>query len=368
MDAPALRIGIDGREIVGDATGVGRYLSELLLRWTSRSDAPRRRFVLFVPTAPALPLPAAQVDVRILRAAQAGTWWEQTTLAAAARREALSVFFAPAYTAPVGLSMPLALTVHDVSFLAHPEWFRPRERWRRRWLTRHSARAASVVFTDSEFSRDEILRHIRIEASRVQVIPPGGSARTEPSAVPGRREPLVLFTGSVFNRRRLPQLIEAFALAAHDHPAARLAIVGANRTWPRQDLGAIAAAHGVADRLELRNYVSDLELAALYRRAAVFAFLSEYEGFGLTPLEALAAGVPAVVLDTPVAREVCGPAVTYLPFAADARQLAEILRDALRGGEAVRMPLAHAGAVLRRYSWAEAAERTLLAIEEAACR
>jgi len=368
MDAPALRIGIDGREIVGDATGVGRYVSELLVRWTNRSDAPTRRFVLFVPAAPTLPLPAATVDVRILSAVQAGTWWEQIRLAAAARREPLSVFFSPAYTAPVALATPLALTIHDVSFLAHPEWFRPRERWRRRWLTRRSARAASVVFTDSAFSRDEILRHVRIDESRVQVIPPGVSARTDRPAEPGEREPLVLFTGSVFNRRRLPQLIAAFALAAQDHPAARLAVVGANRTWPYQDLGAIAAAHGVADRVELRNYVGDRELSVLYRRASVFAFLSEYEGFGLTPLEALAAGVPAVVLDTPVAREVCGPAATYLPPAGDARQLAEILRDALGGGEGVRVPLAHAAEVLRRYSWEEAAERTLMGIEGAARR
>ena len=83
--------------------------------------------------------------------------------ARAARREPLDVFFAPAYTAPLGLHVPLALTIHDVSFLAHPEWFRPRERMRRRWLTRRSARAASVVFTDSAFSRDEILRHIPLD-------------------------------------------------------------------------------------------------------------------------------------------------------------------------------------------------------------
>ena len=60
------------------------------------------------------------------------------------------------------------------------------------------------------------------------------------------------------------------------------------------------------------RYVSDEMLASLYRRARVFVFLSEYEGFGLTPLEALAAGVPVVLLDTPVAREVCGDAAVFV--------------------------------------------------------
>jgi glycosyltransferase involved in cell wall biosynthesis len=95
-------------------------------------------------------------------------------------------------------------------------------------------------------------------------------------------------------------------------PQARLAIVGDDRTWPKQDLPDAAHQHGVAGRTEFMRYVSDEVLAGLYRRARVFVFLSEYEGFGLTPLEALAAGVPVVLLDTPVAHEVCGDAAVFV--------------------------------------------------------
>lgn len=363
MAGPALRIGVDAREIIGDATGVGRYLAELLQRWTARPDADLRKFILFVPTAPTLPLPPAHVDVRILPAARAGTWWEQGALRTAARREPLDVFFAPAYTAPLGLQVPLALTIHDVSFLAHPEWFRPRERIRRRLLTRRSARAASVVFTDSTFSRNEILRHIPLDSGRIQVIAPGVSPRHRQVTRSSAPDPLVLFVGSVFNRRRLPQLIAAFALATSGSPKARLVIVGSNRTWPHQPLESIAADHGVGERVEVRSYVDEGELAALYSRASIFAFLSEYEGFGLTPLEALAAGVPILVLDTPVAREVYGPSATYVPPAADVSLTAALLRAALDGGAGTSATLRHADAVLRRYSWDEAATRTLASIE-----
>ena len=75
----------------------------------------------------------------------------------------------------------------------------------------------------------------------------------------------------------------------------------------------LATAKGVSERITFRGYVSDAELGTLYGRASVFAFLSEYEGFGMTPLEALAAGVPAVVGDTPVAREVYRSAARYVP-------------------------------------------------------
>ena len=96
----------------------------------------------------------------------------------------------------------------------------------------------------------------------------------------------------------------------------------------------------------------------------MFAFLSEYEGFGLTPLEALAAGVPIVVLDTPVAREVYGPAATYVPPAATSTDTATLLGAAL-GGSAGTGAYASgsAHAVLQRYSWDDAAMRTLAGIE-----
>ena len=362
-----LRIGVDAREVLGDATGVGRYLGELLRRWTLRPDAALRRFVLYAPQRIPLVLPAHAVEHRVVGSGR-GTWWEQTTLRRAAGRDPLDVFFAPAYTAPIGLRVPLAVTIHDLSFLAHPEWFRPRERLRRRWLTSRAASSAAVIFTDSQFSRREIEAHLRIQPARIRVIPPGVvTVPHEEPPPPPRRERLVLYVGSIFNRRRLPELIEAFSRATADMPDAKLVLVGDNRTWPPQDLAAAAAAHGVSGRVALLNYVEDDQLASLYARAAVFAFLSEYEGFGLTPLEALAAGVPIVVLDTPVAREVYGPTAVYVA-AGDIDGTAAALRTYLLAPGAPSALLAEAPAVLSRYSWERTADDTLTELERIARR
>jgi glycosyltransferase involved in cell wall biosynthesis len=362
-----LRIGIDARELLGDPTGVGRYLGELLRRWTSRADAGTRRLVLYTPEPLAMAFPAATVEQRLIGGGR-GTWWEQTSLRRAVKREPLDAFFAPAYTAPLGVRVPLAVTIHDVSFVAHPEWFRPREGLRRRWLTARAAGTASVIFTDSEFSRSEIESRLHIRAGKIHVIPPGVAVRhghhvQRPIAVPG--QPLVLYVGSLFNRRRLPQLIAAFAEATHDMPQARLTIVGDDRTWPPQDLRDEIDRRNVAARVELLNYVDDESLASLYGEATLFAFLSEYEGFGLTPLEALAAGVPVVVLDTPVAREVYGPAAMYVA-PDDPAGATERIRAVLRDPSTARPALSHAEAVLARYSWDRAAEETLRHIERIA--
>ena len=350
-------IGIDARELLGATTGVGRYLGELLSRWTARPDAGNRRLKLYTPEA----LPeevSAGAEIRLVPGGR-GTSWEQLALRTAVNADAPDVFFAPAYTAPLGLKMPYAVTVHDVSFCAQPEWFRRREGLRRRWLTRRAARMARRVFTDSQFSRSELEKHLALPAARIEVIYPGFTPRPHP---PTRRERIVLFAGSLFNRRRLPDLIAAFARASRDIPTSRLIIVGEDRTWPPQDLAAVASAHGVSGRTELRSYISDEELASLYARAAVFVFLSEYEGFGLTPLEALAAETPVIALDTEVAREVYGDAVTYVARG-DLDGTAEAIARRLAAPAAPDPHRPNVASVLGRYSWDITADKTLSSIE-----
>ena len=362
-----ISVGIDARELLGDATGAGRYLGELLRRWVRRADATAREFVLYTPE----PLPfmatlpdGAQVREMVVGSGR-GTWWEQTHLRRAVRAHPPDVFFASAYTAPLALGVPLAVAIHDVSFAAHPEWFRPREGARRRLLTRQAARSADVIFTISEFSRREIVERLSVPAERVRVT--YLSVTPRPSlAIP--REPLVLFVGSIFNRRRLPATITAFAAATAARPDARLVIAGADRSYPPLDLAGLAMEAGVGRRVDLKHYVSEDELTSLYNRAAVFVFLSEYEGFGLTPLEALAAGVPIVVLDTPVAREIYGDAAWYVAAGSDVRDASAAIRILLEDPDSRARLLRAAPAVLARYSWDTAADDTLAGIEGIAPR
>jgi len=359
-----MHVAIDARELAGRRTGVGRYLERLLVAWGRAAARTRHRFTVYSHAAVEGDWP---LDLsRVVLPGAGGTRWEQATLAAALRRARPDVLFAPAYTAPLLCRVPVVLTVHDVSFAAHPEWFRWREGWRRRLLTRAAARRARMVLTVSEFSRQEIVERLGVSPNRIRVIRhgldgPGGGAPAERGAGP----PLVLFVGSVLNRRHVPELVEAVAIAASHVPGLRLVIAGDNRSWPRQDPAAVAAALGVGDRVEVRAFVSDEELWGLYASAAVFVFLSEYEGFGLTPLEALARGAPAVVLDTPVAREVYGRAVRYVARP-DPATVAEAIVELVTSREARQPLLDEASAVLSRYRWEDAAAATLEAIEAAA--
>jgi glycosyltransferase involved in cell wall biosynthesis len=375
-----MRVAVDARELVRRPTGVGRYLHSLLERWAQMPRAARHEWILYAPQAIAVP---NGMRVEVL-AGRGGTVWEQGTLPRALARGAPDVLFAPGYTSPFAAPCPVVLTVHDVSFAAHPEWFSPREGLRRRQLTAWSARRARLVLTDSAFSRDEIVRLLGIPPARLRIVPLGAShleqdGRVDSSGAaaghvrfgensPGR-SPLVLFVGSIFRRRRIDLLIEAFVHhVAPRVPDSRLEIVGDNRMYPPGDPAALlrAAPPGVASRVALRSYVDDRTLMALYQQAMVFAFLSEYEGFGLTPLEALARGVPPLVLDTPVAREVYGEAAVYVSPQAPAAAVGEAIVDLLTSPARRNAVLARAPEVVARYDWSRTAEATLDALEEAA--
>jgi glycosyltransferase involved in cell wall biosynthesis len=360
-----MRVVIDARELCGRPTGVGRYLSGLLDAWASSDAFRRHQFTLIAHAAvpDADRWPAAFKVVR----GSGGSSWEQLTLPAAARGERPDVFFAPGYTAPLTVAAPLVLTIHDVSFFAHPEWFSFREGARRRMLTAWSARRARAVITDTEFSKSEIVHHIGVPSARVKMISLGLAAAHRTAAVASPREPIVLYVGSIFERRRVDRLIASFDAVVERVPEATLEIVGENRTrHPRLDLEALRRRTAHPDRIRIHSYVDAATLAGFYRRASVFGFLSEYEGFGFTPLEALREGVPPVLLDTAVARETCLNAARYVGREAGNDVIAATISELMTNADSRSAVLRNADAVLSRYAWDRAAAETLTVLEEAA--
>jgi glycosyltransferase involved in cell wall biosynthesis len=276
------------------------------------------------------------------------------------------VLFAPAYIGPLATGAPTVLSIHDVSFLAHPEWFGRRDRVRLRAGVGLSARKAARILTFSEFSKREIVRWLHLDPDKVEVTYHGvtslaaGDGRDEPAG-PGHGERLVLYVGSLFNRRHVSEVIEGFTRLAVRRTDLRLEIVGHNRTRPHLDIEALAASSAAAPRIRVLPYMLDGHLAARYQCASAFVFLSDYEGFGMTPMEALGAGVPIIVLDTEVSREVYGPAALYLPKPDPVLIESALERVLFDTDERARL-LAAAPAVHRRYSWDATARRTLQAL------
>lgn len=358
-----MRIAVDARELCGQPTGVGRYLGEIARVWRDLPEAAGHEIIWCGDRPFELPL-LDRAGWRVAVRPGRGPFWEQIAFPGLAKVAQADVLFSPAYSGPVLGPLPLVVAIHDVSFAAHPEWFRWREGLRRRWLTRAAARRAATVLTLTEFSRQEIHSRLGVPLERIRLAAPGPSGLTVRHPEGGAPAHTVLMVGSVFNRRHVPELIRGFGILAARHPRAALAVVGENRTWPPQDLRAAREASGAADRIMLQSYVGDDTLGALYGAARAFAYLSSYEGFGIPPLDALTHGIPPVLLDTPVAREVFGDAAIFVARPEPAL-IADALEVALYDEPARAAVLAAAPAVLGRYSWTTCARTVLAALTQA---
>ena len=231
--------------------------------------------------------------------------WEQRSLPGRLVGAGLDVFLGPAYSLPPRLPCPALVALHDLSFEVLPQEFGWRELWRRRLLARSAARRASRVLTLSRAVARQIEERYGVAAERIDVLPLAVDEavfapppRVEVIDAPsGERVdgPYVLYLGTILPRRRIDLLLEAFVPIARDRPDLRLVIAGANRLPQPEMLEDWIESAGLSDRVIDLGWVPERDLPALLSRAELSFYLSTYEGFGLPPMESLAAGTPPIV-------------------------------------------------------------------------
>ncbi len=305
-------------------------------------------------------------------AAARGLVWQERRLPAAAASDRLDVFFSPAYSCPLRLCVPRVTTIHDLSFFSWPDDMSLLEGLRRRLLVAASVRASRRLIVDCDFGRRELLGRFPDAAGRVAAIPLGLDDDLPPA--PDRAEarrtlqvdgPRVLSVGSIFNRRRLPVLLEAIARLRRAGTPVRLDVVGENRTSPAVDHRLLAASNGVEAAVALLGFQTESELALRYAAADVFVFLSEYEGFGLPVLEAMVRGLPVVTSTRPSLGELFqGAALLVEP--SDAGAVATALGHLLASPRLREDLVARGRERAGQFSWAAAAAQTLAVLREAA--
>jgi len=273
------------------------------------------------------------------------------------------------YTAPLLSRVPLVVTVHDVSFLEYPQYFTRYRATQLRITARHTAERAAAILTPSEFSRRAILRHYRLDESKVVVVYNAVSAEFRPidrniaqSAVErkyGIRGPFVLTVGDLQPRKNHLGLLKAFGEVVRAHPQLphRLVFVG-KETWYSKDLHRAVAKSGIAERVHFTGFVEDADLVQFYGACDLFVFPSFYEGFGLPILEAMACARAVASSNTTAMPEVVdGAGILFDPDSTE--QMVRAIRDVLIDPE-LRMRLERLGSHrAASFSWQRAAERTL---------
>ncbi|MEK7407410.1 MAG: glycosyltransferase family 1 protein [Acidobacteriota bacterium] len=273
------------------------------------------------------------------------------------------------YTAPLGCPVPVVVSVHDVSFLEHPQYFTPWRARQLRWTVRRTVEGAARVLTGSEFSARAIARAYGLNGDNVVVVPNAASGIFRPIARDsaaaavrarfGLAEPFLLTVGDLQPRKNQVGLIDAFAALARAHPRLRHHLVLAGQeTWHALRVRRAAERSGVGHRIHFTGFVTDDELLHLYNACELFVFPSFYEGFGLPLVEAMACGKAVACSNTSALPEVADAAAIFFdPHATDqmCRAMADLILDAELRSRMERLGLQRAA----QFSWQKTAERTL---------
>ena len=345
-----LHVGVDAWNLTGDRRGIGRYVREIVRRWASwPPDAVR--LTLLVPERAAWiarrrylrELDGADIPIRHRGAARTvdAVWYPWNGMSWVA-------------------GVTSVATLHDASlFAVPPKDERVAEKEQR--PLRVAAALARWIITDSQFSKEELLRHLPLDPARIEVIPLGVKDSFMHRPREPRNEstrPYVLFVGEPEERKGLSTLAAAMALLPKTmRSGTDLVIAGASGRYP--------VPH-VPDDVGVRNvgWVEDQTLAALYAGAAAFVYPSEYEGFGLPMIEAMASGAPVIATDAPGLREAGADAAEYVRPGAPqelARAIEAVLADPARANDLRERGLART----KDLTWERTARRTLDVISRA---
>lgn len=345
------------------SAGVHQYIYHLLCHLVQTGDGLRYTALLGKDTlAPHTPIailrsrwPTSRVAVRVL--------WEQLAQPQVLQRIKADLVHGPVFVGPLLAPCPTVVTIHDLSFIRFPAFFRPGNRLYLTLLTRLSAQRARRLIAVSAHTAAETTRLLGIPAGQIDVVYHGVDPAFRPLPAEqvaafrqqkGLPERFVLFVGTLEPRKNLARLVEAFARARDGRT--RLVLAG-GRGWLYDELFTKVEALGLSQEIMFPGYVPYGELPMWYNAATILAYPSLYEGFGLPVIEAQACGTPVLTSNTSSLPEAAGDATLMVdPYDVEAissglrRLLAdESLRSELRG-----RGLIHA----RQFSWPRTAQET----------
>lgn len=369
---------INARCLEGKRTGVGRYLANLLEIWSERHVEDIFHLYFKDGFSGDASLNCDNVKSHLAAAPSGlnlGPIWENYYLPRALNKnDSAGTYFSPLYTLPAyPVNRTKVVTIFDISYVAHPEWFPFRNRAPMQILTGPTVRGADLILTGSEATKAEILKFYDIDESKISVTNLGvdpsfiqlnnrnhdelvASVKSKYNLV-GK---VVLFLGLIMNRRNLPAIMEAVsALVKSEGEQVTLLVVGKNHTFPYFDVEELASKFGITENLRWVTYTDDQEIFAFYKAADVFMCASMYEGFNITPLESIFLGTPVICSNLSSLPEVVGDAAYFLNDPEDPLDIQLALERVLFDDGRQRTLIAAGEKQASQFSWERCASETM---------
>ena len=285
------------------------------------------------------------------------SYWRSHQVINDLRRDKIALYHGLSGELPVGISrtgIPSVVTIHDLIFLRHPEYYPPIDRLIYRWKFRRAVREATHIIAISECTRRDILHYAPdVDPARISVIYQSCAPKfTQTSTINSQLSTLnsyryILNVGTIEARKNVLLAVKALEVAEVLPADLHLVIVGRHTSYT-DDVQRYIRAHGLDSRVHILHGVSDAQLPALYAGAEAFVYPSRYEGFGIPIIEAISSGLPVVACTGSGLEEAGGPDTLYVS-PDDPQAMAAAIRQVLKGAPGRDNRIVRSRTYIRRF-------------------
>ena len=347
-----LKIGFDAKRIVRNGTGLGSYGRTLVNDLASYplelrlyapdqgSDQLRQQINPKENVSFCYPAPSALPFSKAL--------WRSKGIVSDLKRDGIQVFHGLSGELPIGIrksGIKSVVTIHDLIFLRHPEFYNWIDTKIYAWKFRQTLREADHIIAISECTKRDILAYGEVDERKISVIYQSCSPKFSAmqSATPNNR--YILSVGSIEARKNILLAVKALPYLPKE---VSLVIVGRHTPYTDKVL-AYAEKEGLTHRIRIMHGVSDKELPKLYAEAEAFVYPSRYEGFGIPIIEAISCGLPVVACTGSCLEEAGGPDSLYVD-PDDAQGMAQAIKQVLRGAEGREARIERSQQYIKRFA------------------
>lgn len=364
-------VGMDGKRIVRNRTGLGSYSRTLVRDLLSCTHDLSLR--LYTPTPGDEDLRSQVVEGKRCRFVYprkvwpvVGRWlWRQHGIVDDLRRDGVQLYHGLTGELPAGLrkaGIKSVVTIHDLIFMRHPEYYHPWDVEIYKWKFHRTCREADRIIAISECTKRDVIELGKVEADKVEVVYQGFAQRYRGGVSPeqqdetrrlfGLPDRYVLNVGTVEERKNVLLAVKALSLLPED---VSLVVVGKETKYADR-VRQYAVEQGLSSRVHLLHGIKDVDLHAIYSCAEVFAYPSRYEGFGIPVIEAIGCGLPVVACTGSCLEEAGGPDSLYVG-PDDVEAMANAIRLSLKGAPGREERIERSTRYIQRFMEADTAAK-----------